>query len=162
MSRNTNIIDFKQSQRGNMFNGFDVSEDEESENEEVIETKKKEEIVLSNYTYEEEKKNTEETEDTKDSKDEWIEVKRKHDVDLIYHRGTWEYKVITNRYIFEDDGQFVLDVFEIKKLFFKFKKAKNNYVRNKLFRRLKRVITDEAWESIKNMVIERGSRNRPN
>ena len=155
MSRNTNIIDFKEKQQCNMFDGFDVSEDEESENEEVIETKK-EEVISSNYTYEEEEKIVEE------AKDEWTEVKRKHDVDLIYPRGTWQYKVITNRYIFEDDGQFVLDVFEIKKLFYKFKKAKNNYIRNKLFRRLKRVITDEAWESIQNMVIERGNRKRTN
>lgn len=158
MSRNTNIIDFKERQQGNMFDGFDVSEDEESEND----VSEKEEVISSNYTYEEEPNLVEEAKDAKDAKDDWTEVKRKHDVDLIYPRGTWQYKVITNRYIFEDDGQFVLDVFEIKKLFFKFKKAKNNYVRNKLFRRLKRVITDEAWESIKNMVIERGSRNRPN
>ena len=158
MSRNTNIIDFKEKQQGNMFDGFDVSEDEESENEEVIETKK-EEVISSNYTYEEEEKIDE---DTKEAEDEWTEVKRKHDVDLIYPRGTWQYKVITNRYIFEDDGQLVLDVFEIKKLFYKFKKAKNNYIRNKLFRRLKRVITDEAWESIQNMVIERGNRKRTN
>lgn len=158
MSRNTNIIDFKERQQGNMFDGFDVSEDEEYEND----VSEKEEVISSNYTYEEEPNLVEEAKDAKDAKDDWTEVKRKHDVDLIYPRGTWQYKVITNRYIFEDDGQFVLDVFEIKKLFFKFKKAKNNYVRNKLFRRLKRVITDEAWESIKNMVIERGSRNRPN
>ena len=158
MSRNTNIIDFKQRQQGNMFDGFDISENEESENDEVIETKK-EEIISSNFTYEEE---TNVVEEAEDAKDEWTEVKRKHDVDLIYPRGTWQYKVITNRYIFEDDGQLVLDVFEIKKLFYKFKKAKNNYIRNKLFRRLKRVITDEAWESIKNMVIERSSRKRIN
>ena len=55
MSRNTNIIDFKEKQQCNMFDGFDVSEDEESENEEVIETKK-EEVISSNYTYEEEEK----------------------------------------------------------------------------------------------------------
>jgi hypothetical protein len=158
MSKNTNIVDFKQRQQGNMFDGFDVSEDEESENEEVIETKK-EEVISSNYTYEGEEKIVE---DTEEAEDEWTEVKRKHDVDLIYPRGTWQYKVITNRYIFEDDGQLVLDVFEIKKLFYKFKKAKNNYIRNKLFRRLLRVITDEAWESIKNMVIEKGSRKKPN
>lgn len=155
MSRNTNIIDFKQRQQGNMFDGFNVSEDEESEDEEVIETKK-EEVISSNYSY------TEVPNLFEEAKDEWTEVKRKHDVDLIYPRGTWQYKVITNRYIFEDDGQLVLDVFEIKKLFYKFKKAKNNYIRNKLFRRLKRVITDEAWESIKNMVIERGNRKRTN
>lgn len=158
MSRNTNIIDFKEKQQGNMFDGFDVSEDEESEDEEVVETKK-EEVISSNYTYEEEEKIVENTEE---AKDEWTKVKRKHDVDLIYPRETWQYKVITNRYIFEDDGQLVLDVFEIKKLFYKFKKAKNNYIRNKLFRRLKRVITDEAWESIQNMVIERGNRKRTN
>lgn len=158
MSKNTNIVDFKQRQQGNMFDGFDVSEDEESENEEVIETKK-EEVISSNYTYEGEEKIVE---DTEEAEDEWTEVKRKHDVDLIYPRGTWQYKVITNRYIFEDDCQLVLDVFEIKKLFYKFKKAKNNYIRNKLFRRLLRVITDEAWESIKNMVIEKGSRKKPN
>ena len=158
MSKNTNIIDFKQRQQGNMFDGFDVSEDEESENEEVIETKK-EEVISSNYTYEEEEKIVENVEE---AEGEWTEVKRKHDVNLIYPRGTWQYKVITNRYIFEDDGQLVLDVFEIKKLFYKFKKAKNNYIRNKLFRRLQRVITDEAWESIKNMVVEKGSRKRPN
>lgn len=158
MSKNTNIVDFKQRQQGNMFDGFDVSEDEESENEEVIETKK-EEVISSNYTYEGEEKIVE---DTEEAEDEWTEVKRKHDVDLIYPRGTWQYKVITNRYIFEDDGQLVLDVFEIKKIFYKFKKAKNNYIRNKLFRRLKRVITDEAWESIQNMVIERGNRKRTN
>ena len=158
MSKNTNIIDFKQRQQGNMFDGFDVSEDEESENEEVIETKK-EEVISSNYTYEEEEKIVENVEE---AEGEWTEVKRKHDVNLIYPRGTWQYKVITNRYIFEDDGQLVLDVFEIKKLFYKFKKTKNNYIRNKLFRRLQRVITDEAWESIKNMVVEKGSRKRPN
>lgn len=161
MSRNTNIIDFKQRQQGNMFDGFDVSEDEESENEEVIETKK-EEVISSNYTYEEETNVVEKVKDTEEAKGKWTEVKRKHDIDLIYPRGTWQYKVITNRYIFEDDGQLVLDVFEIKKLFYKFKKAKNNYIRNKLFRRLKRVITDEAWESIKNMVIERGYRKKTN
>lgn len=161
MSRNTNIIDFKQRPQSNMFDGFDVSEDEESENEEVIETKK-EEVISSNYTYTEVPNEIKEAKNTEEAKDEWTEVKRKHDVDLIYPRGTWQYKVITNRYIFEDDGQLVLDVFEIKKLFYKFKKAKNNYIRNKLFRRLKRVITDEAWESIQNMVIERGNRKRTN
>lgn len=161
MSRNTNIIDFKEKQQGNMFDGFDVSEDEESENEEVIETKK-EEVISSNYTYTEVPNEIKEAKNTEEAKDKWTEVKRKHDVDLIYPRGTWQYKVITNRYIFEDDGQLVLDVFEIKKLFYKFKKAKNNYIRNKLFRRLKRVITDEAWGSIQNMVIERGNRKRTN
>lgn len=161
MSRNTNIIDFKEKQQGNMFDGFDVSEDEEPEDDDVIETKK-EEIISSNYTYTEVPNEIKEAKNTEEAKDEWTEVKRKHDVDLIYPRGTWQYKVITNRYIFEDDGQLVLDVFEIKKLFYKFKKAKNNYIRNKLFRRLKRVITDEAWESIKNMVIERGNRKRTN
>ena len=158
MNSNTNVIDFKRRQQGNIFDGFDISEDEESENDEVIETKK-EEVTSLNYTYEEDENKVE---DTEEIKDEWTKVKRKHDVDLIYPRGTWQYKVITNRYIFEDDGQLVLDVFEIKKLFYKFKKAKNNYIRNKLFRRLKRVITDEAWESIKNMVIERGNRKRTN
>lgn len=158
MSKNTNIVDFNQRQQGNMFDGFDVSEDEVSENEEIIETKK-EEVISSNYTYEEDEKIVE---DKEEAKGEWTEVKRKHDVDLICPRGTWQYKVITNRYIFEDDGQLVLDVFEIKKLFYKFKKAKNNYIRNKLFRRLLRVITDEAWESIKNMVIEKDSRKKPN
>lgn len=156
MSRNTNIIDFKEKQQCNMFDGFDVSEDEE-----VVETKK-EEVISSNYTYTEVPNEIKEAKNTEEAKDKWTEVKRKHDVDLIYPRGTWQYKVITNRYFFEDDGQLVLDVFEIKKLFYKFKKAKNNYIRNKLFRRLKRVITDEAWESIQNMVIERGNRKITN
>jgi len=47
----------------------------------------------------------------------------------------------------------------LKRLYYKFKKAKNNYYRNKLFVKMMRTITDEAWNSIKNMVVEKSRVN---
>ena len=146
MSNKQSIIE-KKVFEGNMFAGFEYSDSEE-EVEDKIETNIEVETNVDVET-------KEDINQVEDNGVGWTEVKRKHDVDLLYGRDTWQYKVITNRLIFEDDNQSVLEVFELKRFYYKFKKAKNNYYRNKLFKKMMWTITEEAWNSIKNMVIEK-------
>lgn len=146
MSNKQSIIE-KKVFEGNMFAGFEYSDSEEDV-EDKIETNIEVETNVDVET-------KEEINQVEDNGVGWTEVKRKHDVELLYGRDTWQYKVITNRLIFEDDNQSVLEVFELKRFYYKFKKAKNNYYRNKLFKKMMWTITEEAWNSIKNMVIEK-------
>lgn len=154
MSNKQSIIE-KKVFEGNMFSGFEYSDSEE-EVEEKTETNVE---VVENMETNVEFEPNEESNQVEDDGVGWTDVKRKHDVDLIYGSDTWQYKAITNRLIFEDDNQSVLEVFELKRLYYKFKKAKNNYYRNKLFVKMMRTITDEAWNSIKNMVVEKSRVN---
>ena len=144
MSNKQGIVE-KKVFKGNMFGAFN---DTDSEEEEVLE--QKEEVVDEKNIIKEQL-----TEENNDHGEGWTDVKRKHDVDLIYGKDSWQYKVITNRLIFEDDNQSVLEVFEMKRLYYKFKKARNNYYRNKLLKKMMWTITNDAWNSIKNMVIEK-------
>ncbi len=145
MSNKQGIVE-KKVFKGNMFGAFNDTDSEEEE--EVLE--QKEEVVNEKNITKEQL-----TEENDDYGEGWTDVKRKHDVDLIYGKDSWQYKVITNRLIFEDDNQSVLEVFEMKRLYYKFKKAKNNYYRNKLLKKMMWSITNDAWNSIKNMVIEK-------
>jgi hypothetical protein len=157
MSNKHSIIE-KKVFEGNMFAAFDNSDSEEELKEKTEKTENNEEVIENIEKNNIDKLNVVINQEEDDSIG-WTKVKRKHDVDLIYGRDTWQYKVITNRLIFEDDNQSVLEVFELKRFYYKFKKAKNNYYRNKLFSKMMRTITEEAWNSIKNMVIEKNCRN---
>lgn len=150
MSNKQSIIE-KKVFEGNMFAGFEYSDSEEEVEEKTETNVELEQNVETNVDVE----TKEEINQVEDNGVGWTEVKRKHDVELLYGRDTWQYKVITNRLIFEDDNQSVLEVFELKRFYYKFKKAKNNYYRNKLFKKMMWTITEEAWNSIKNMVIEK-------
>lgn len=150
MSNKQGIVE-KKVFKGNMFGAFNDTDSEEEE-EEVLEQK---EEVVNEKNITKEQLTYQLTEENDDYGEGWTDVKRKHDVDLIYGKDSWQYKVITNRLIFEDDNQSVLEVFEMKRLYYKFKKAKNNYYRNKLLKKMMWSITNDAWNSIKNMVIEK-------
>ena len=83
-----------------------------------------------------------------------LEKKRTHipqQIEVWYDENTWQFKLVHNRYFFED-GTSVLDKYNLLKLKKDFLNARNDYRRNGVYHKLMKVITKEEWAKIEKTV----------
>ena len=86
-------------------------------------------------------------------KDKYTNEPRK-DVELWYNNNTWQYKLVNDLYVFKENGESVLEKYDILYLKKMYKNARNNYKRNKAVFKLLQVITKLEWSNIEGLVEE--------
>ena len=79
------------------------------------------------------------------------------DTKLWYNEYSWQHKVLTNAYKYED-GRTVLNKFNLEHLNEKYINANNNFEKNNIFKNLMKVVTKDIWsEEKKNFYTSDGS-----
>ena len=66
-------------------------------------------------------------------------------VNLWYDNNSWQHNVLINNYKYEDDVD-VLSKFNLVELTEEYSKAKTNYDKNGIVRKLTKVLNDERWK----------------
>jgi len=66
-------------------------------------------------------------------------------VNLWYNTSSWQHKVLSNSYKYED-GTTVLDKFNLAELHDRYLLTKSNYDKNYFCKKLMRVVTEDKWK----------------
>lgn len=66
-------------------------------------------------------------------------------VNLWYNTSSWQHKVLSNSYEYED-GTTVLDKFNLAELHDRYLLTKSNYDKNYFCKKLMRVVTEDKWK----------------
>ena len=74
-------------------------------------------------------------------------------VKLWYDTNSWQHKVLTNSFTYED-GKTVLDKFSLAEMHDKYILTKSNYDKNYFCKKLMRVISEDKWNQEKELVTE--------
>ena len=82
-----------------------------------------------------------------------MKIEERKNVNLWYDSNSWEYKVLTNKYKF-NDGSSVVEKYNLEELVQMYSKAKSNYKKNGITRKMLGILTKSEWENIKNDVQE--------
>ena len=67
-------------------------------------------------------------------------------VKLWYDKDSWQHNVLINNYIYEDNTD-VSSKFDLSELVEEYSKAKSNYDKNGVIRKLTKVVNDEKWNT---------------
>ena len=75
-------------------------------------------------------------------------------VKLWYDTSTWQHKVLTNSYIY-NDGSTVLDKFNLTDMHDRYIITQSNYDKNYFCKKLMRVISEYKWKDEESLVTEK-------
>ena len=80
-------------------------------------------------------------------------IEERKNAPLWYNEESWQYKVLNNKYKFED-GISVVEKYKLEELVQMYSEARNNYRKNGITGKLLRILTNAEWEKIKDEIIE--------
>ena len=80
-------------------------------------------------------------------------IEERKNAPLWYDEKSWQYKVITNKFMFKD-GSSVVEKYKLEELVQMYSEAKNNYRKNGICGKMLRLLTKSEWENIKENVEE--------